>query len=178
MKKNITLLFFAALLSTAVAQTKNGSFKVLKGEMCVNMIIDYSETDFAGMTESELFDCEKEWAEKKPLVINHCYEYANRILGKWMTLGNYKNSKYTLYLIVHSVDTKGRHNCCLYLYENNENSDRVKLAEREGLNGKGGRVGGYVGLIKDGAESVGTNIGVLLRREVFGHKWVSVDYEF
>lgn len=180
MKKTIMLLLAAAVsvTVTSYAQNVKGSFACLKGEQRVRMIIDFSEADIMGMTEDEFYGYEEEWIEDKQWVVNHYYDYANRQLGKRMMLGNYKKSKYTLILVVRYIDLKGNQDCDLYLFEDKENGEKVKLAEVNRIYGKGGRVGDNVGLIKDGAESIGKYIGILLRKEVFGHKWVGDDYPF
>ena len=171
MKRFLTiLLFLVTIMNSLAAQTVIGSFDALKGQTRVRMIIDYTEADIMGMTEDEFYGYQEDWAEDKQWVINHYYECANKKLGERMMVSNYKNSKYTLHLVVHAIDMKGNHDCSLYLYEISEDGKQTKLAEVPRIYGKGGKTGGEVGLIKDGAESVGKIIGILLRKEVLGTK--------
>lgn len=164
MKKIIAaLLIFSALFTVANAQKVTGTFAPLRDEARVRMNIDFYEADIMGMSEEEFADFEKDWNHDKVDILAYLYENANDALNGAISVGNYKQeTEYTLDLVVRTVNARGDYDCDLFLFRNLADGSQEFVAEAEGINARGGKIGTKLNLMKDGAKHTGKALGKFL----------------
>ena len=164
MKKAFCLLLLMAIFIPSNAQRITfGSFSLLRDQIRVKLIVDFSEADIMGMTEQEFSEYEEDWEHDKVEIVSLFHNYANEKLKGRLMLGNYRqDTAFMLQLVVRTVDVRGNYDCDLYLLGNGENGEKVVLAKAEGLSARGGKFGSKLNLMKDGAEHTGTELGRFL----------------
>lgn len=164
MKKAFCLLLLAAIFITASAQrVTSGSFSLLRDQLRVKLVVDFSEADIMGMSEQEFSEYEEDWEHDKVEIVSLFHNYANEKLNGRLLLGNYRqDTALMLRLVVRTVDVRGDYDCDLFLLGGGGDGEKIVLAKAEGLSARGGKFGSKLNLMKDGAEHTGTELGRFL----------------
>ena len=156
----LTLVLLLAAVATVSAQKlESGSVQALKDAHKVNLTFEF--VTIHSMDEKSFGEYEKDWFKDKPEVIGLFTDKANDALKGTLTLGNFKNSDYTINVIVNAISAKGNYDCDVVLLKQGK-----EIAKITGLTGRGGKIGTKLNLIKDGAQSTGKQLGKILKKEL------------
>lgn len=162
MKKSAILSILAcmAFVPALAQQLESGSLKALKGEKQVNLKVDF--VSIHSMDEKSFGEYEQDWFKDKSEVLDIIADNANKKLKNVMTLGYSQKAKYTVTVIVNSINRKGNYECDAVVTD----QDGGEIAKITGIKGKGGTFGTKLNLIKDGAGSTGKKVGEILKSEL------------
>ena len=153
------VLLLATIASTSAQKVESGSLQALKDAGKVNLTFEF--VTIHSMDENSFGEYETDWFKDKPEVIGLFTDKANDTLKGLLTLGNFKNTDYTIHVIVNSISTKGNYNCDAVLLKQGK-----EIAKITGITGRGGKIGTKLNLIKDGAQSTGKQLGKTLKKEI------------
>lgn len=164
--KKIILLFAVVLFALSLqAQvvTVNEMSSIKPGSK-INYFIDFSQASIMGMTETDFSNYEKDWQDDKPSIKGKFLKGVNFKLDDVLRLGTYKDSPYTLKIIVTTITDLGNIICDASLI----NSDGKELFHVKNISG--GKEppflpGTKLAKIKVWANLTGRNLGSIMKSE-------------
>jgi len=171
MKKSF-LIFLTAVISVSGygQKLKSGSFDGIFSEGRINVKIDYSKAMINGYTEEELLDSEiemgKDWKNGKPEVNQKFIFALNEKAGKNVSIGSYKNTKYTIVYYPLTIDKDGDQKA--YATVVDENGETI--LETAEFKASGGHIGTFMNLVGDGMDSAGERLGYFFRSAYYASK--------
>lgn len=164
--KKIILLFTVALFSLSLqAQVVTvNDMSTIKPGSKINYVIDFSQASIMGMTETDFSNYEKDWLDDKPSVKGKFLKGVNSKLDGVLRLGTYKDSPYTLKVIVTTITDLGNIICDASLIS----SDGKELFNVKNISG--GKEppflpGTKLAKIKVWANLTGRNLGGVIKSE-------------
>lgn len=121
MKRIFLFVFSCFVISVAVAQTItiNNFPKDLEG-IHMNLKMDFSQALICGMSEKEFSEFEKDWKKDKSTIIRNFKSGANFTLGNSYGVGDYKDARYTVKIIVNTITEEGYFICDVDILDENK----------------------------------------------------------
>jgi hypothetical protein len=175
MNKILFSTIITLIISTICnAQTlEKGSLSFLNGETKLNVVIDYSKGNIKGMTEEEFIKAScataregDGWRDvwnnkaKSELKAKFIFTMNSGMVGSGLYGGNYDDAKYTLTIVIFSIDARGTTIADAIITETGKSGVLAKTR----INGKGGRIGTFVNLTGDGFKRAGTHMASIIRK--------------
>ena len=164
MKKSALILLFSVVISSINAQTIETDSKIRIGGLTeMNVILDYSIADIAGLSFDDFVDMqneddekwnsvEKEWKKK------FLREANDKLYRIGLTIGTFKSAICSLKIKFYNISPQGNIICDCY-FVNPKGED---LGVHKRIRAKGGHVGSVVNLVGDGHEKLGKKVGQYL----------------
>ena len=167
MKKFIIVQLLLAcfvVCMTAQTVTKN---ELPKGLQNVRMSfeVDFSQALILGMSESDFGKYEQDWYEDKPAIVRNFKAGTNVALGKSYGVGDYKDAKYVVKVIVNTITDTGFMICDVDILDEGENV-LFHLDHLTGGKEPSFGIGTKLARMKVWATLTGKNLGKILKKEL------------
>lgn len=164
--KFFTLLLLALCANTVSAQILEGSLAELAAAHKATLVLDYSEAQIHGMSETEFSQYEPEWKKDLPIVYAKFQGAFDEKLNGYLLCNRTIQSDFTIHVKFWRINRKGDTICDMYILKNAGTEAQEEVAYIRDIRANGGVFGTGMNLIKDGAEHVGEKAGSFLKKEL------------